>query len=170
MYSSISVSWVRRFAGSPSSLISRHLEEWRCPVSCVTSTSSRGRATACLRFCGRCAPVRPLPHLLHLLVDLDIARPRRVAGHVRPLPIPSTTQRRPPSDAEQGGWAWRKPDARAFQEQEGVAMPADTTRLYAKVAQAPKAARARLRHRLRRGARQRRKRLAESACLAPRRR
>mmetsp|Transcript_9431 Transcript_9431/g.22236 ORF Transcript_9431/g.22236 Transcript_9431/m.22236 type:complete len:483 (+) Transcript_9431:329-1777(+) len=36
-------------------------------------------------------PVRPLPHLLHLLVDLDVARAARGVGHVRRLPIPSTT-------------------------------------------------------------------------------
>ena len=40
---------------------------------------------------GVAAPVRPLPHLLHLLVDLDVARPSRGVGHVRRLPIPSTT-------------------------------------------------------------------------------
>ena len=40
---------------------------------------------------GVAAPVRPLPHLLHLLVDLDVARLPGGVGHVRRLPIPSTT-------------------------------------------------------------------------------
>ena len=67
---------------------------WPCTPACSGwgggQRCSLQQHSACVSA-GVAAPVRPLPHLLHLLVDLDVARAARGVGHVRRLPIPSTT-------------------------------------------------------------------------------